>query len=1017
MRDKKKGKVAIKARKKHIFDQDRLEEKKKSKKINRKNLSKRDKKKLYPVLLDYLKGKNASNYVQDLVLNDFAITIIFSDARVKRTDRKEEGAYTILKILFFALYKAKDKQDLIAKLRVSFLDMDRNEIDELIEKTKVELKRFTGEDLLKNLEAILIGLRNDELINKNDDIISEEKQIFVNNKMKNKKLQAEHDTEDLITETAKFSYAIKKTLNDEFNENLKKFLYLLVQRNIDTNKFPINIDNFVDKVLSLYNYAKDKLGFAKNDLKPNGRHEYLAGTILYYGLLLEGIVSKGLKASSLLECIDKELNITPQNINISYFYNFLSKDNRDVLKNRGVKIRVTYKLKYSNDEFREEFNRYLDLFLKILKESKILGKIGIDISKKIILPSEKALYLKDLVIDFFDKNINNRDANLYKSLGKGFNSPHLLAGTCIYLCLQIYFCMDDVVLNKQEFFNLLPFSKEFYSYLRHYTINYLNIDKKLYKYHVFTFLCEFLKLMDKEYDLGFSDLIYKKLFQRSSSIYKFLIFTKLFISNDGKFRQHELDILKILNNNGFDLKVLTKKNLFKNFFPQYIAACLIIFLKDTPEIKHKKLLRKDEICELFGVSNARVGTLFRLFEGTVQKMNNHRLTYSNIYLRETFIKDLQNLIDDYFHLETKFVLDLYKLTNLKPDEFVKRLKIYKQLITTKDGRLTKRGAASFVLNLKQKCSFTNPTIYSNIKSFIDNNLSGMAYIKALALYESLIKIHSVTLKDRKSFCFRYNPSHLELIDNSYIKSELVNHIDIIKRGELPKYNKRNIKCSRLEIKGILNEKIKDSYIEKKLVIPMIEQNRITKYSFKNSFDQMGSSEKIIYKLCSFAHDIYNNFKEEKKGIYPKHYPILNKLLMSYKYVIFSEVPIWKRIKNTSHFFIGNVDLFVVDKNILKVVDFKRNKNQVFRSLPQVSAYGYILKEFYQQNYFLKKFDIKCVSFTPKFAWEFDPDILENEILNFISSLNKMRENRLESMPMYRGAERTDLYNDIRNLLS
>ncbi len=120
---------------------------------DREGLTDTDKSKLYPAMLDFLKDKKkrfALTQMQELVFNDFAIIVIFSDAGVKRTDKREEEADKIFKTLFFALYKAENKEDLITNLRASFLDMNRNDIDELIEKIRRELEEFTGEDLFKN---------------------------------------------------------------------------------------------------------------------------------------------------------------------------------------------------------------------------------------------------------------------------------------------------------------------------------------------------------------------------------------------------------------------------------------------------------------------------------------------------------------------------------------------------------------------------------------------------------------------------------------------------------------------------------------------------------------------------------------------------------------------------------------------------------------------------------------------------------------------------------------------------
>ena len=80
------------------------------------------------------------------------------------------------------------------------------------------------------------------------------------------------------------------------------------------------------------------------------------------------------------------------------------------------------------------------------------------------------------------------------------------------------------------------------------------------------------------------------------------------------------------------------------------------------------------------------------------------------------------------------------------------------------------------------------------------------------------------------------------------------------------------------------------------------------------------------------------------------------------------------------------------KNIIYVADYKPIRDEVFRFLPQIAAYGLmtykllnviICSDFINSIENLSDIKIRCVSFTRNKAWVFNQDILGNEILSFV----------------------------------
>ncbi len=133
------------------------------------------------------------------------------------------------------------------------------------------------------------------------------------------------------------------------------------------------------------------------------------------------------------------------------------------------------------------------------------------------------------------------------------------------------------------------------------------------------------------------------------------------------------------------------------------------------------------------------------------------------------------------------------------------------------------------------------------------------------------------------------------------------------------------------------------------------------------------------KLPLYVQKVYDNFRKNGIKKIPGHEPVLKNILIKDKNSVAIEVPIWKEFGE--EFITGHIDLIQIENDIIKVVDYKPEGNFLI-SMPQVASYGLLIKSI------LNLSKIKCVSFNKKEAWEFDPEILNTEIREYLL-LNKI----------------------------
>jgi len=211
----------------------------------------------------------------------------------------------------------------------------------------------------------------------------------------------------------------------------------------------------------------------------------------------------------------------------------------------------------------------------------------------------------------------------------------------------------------------------------------------------------------------------------------------------------------------------------------------------------------------------------------------------------------------------------------------------------------------------------------------------------------------------------------------------------VEKLNLPNSNREEFKRLGTHFKKIYQESIVPHELFNTRDVQRISQFKIKgiKSSFLTSFSKQLIRSNIIKKYDSdsklprFAQKVYDTFEEneELKNKKPGHDPILKHILIKDNDSIAIETPIWRKVNN--QYITGHIDLIQIDaenENVVKVIDYKP-EGKFMISLPQVATYGLLLKKEHNLS------NLKCISFNKKEAWEYDPNILINEIRDYLIS--------------------------------
>ncbi|MBD3211103.1 MAG: hypothetical protein GF311_00720 [Candidatus Lokiarchaeota archaeon] len=209
------------------------------------------------------------------------------------------------------------------------------------------------------------------------------------------------------------------------------------------------------------------------------------------------------------------------------------------------------------------------------------------------------------------------------------------------------------------------------------------------------------------------------------------------------------------------------------------------------------------------------------------------------------------------------------------------------------------------------------------------------------------------------YSFHYHKTRLEKINQlSEDYEKLKKFLIEIYRGKIPNtlFNRKNIpRVSNFKLNGIKGAYIR-SYSKQ-----LIRSGKILKFD-------------ADYKLSHFAKEVYQNFRQYKLRENPGHDPILKNILIRDPTSIAIEVPIWKKVNGT--YITGHIDLIKIEEENIKIVDYKPEGNFLY-SLPQVASYGLLVKSIFKYD------NVKCISFNKNHAWQYSPDILLNDLKEYL----------------------------------
>jgi hypothetical protein len=316
-------------------------------------------------------------------------------------------------------------------------------------------------------------------------------------------------------------------------------------------------------------------------------------------------------------------------------------------------------------------------------------------------------------------------------------------------------------------------------------------------------------------------------------------------------------------------------------------------------------------------------------------------------------------------LESALLLKLFESTDLSFIKFCRELNIHGG-----------KKSASVLNVIKKRVKFTDPETFDKIRSFISSYLFGSVQRDVLLWVNRIQMKRQKDFIDRKiNYSFKWEKNRIKNIPNRSLADALDKFLSKIENGKFP----QKIFSSNSMLHVSMLKLIGD------------DEHEIKSKSIKAYF-----SDKIIihssnHFLCETVKRLYDNYHLRKIGEIPDHPAIMKEFLVNNSHVIATEVLVWKKIKNSRDYFLGQIDLIYIIGNTLYIAEYKPIINKIYKNLPQIMGYGILVRDCLKDFVDKHSFNIKCIGFNRKIACEFNPDNLKHEIIKFIKILNKKRE--------------------------
>ncbi len=650
--------------------------------------------------------------------------------------------------------------------------------------------------------------------------------------------------------------------------------------------------------------------------------------------------------------------------------------------------RYYYYKNLSNFDFTILILEKFEEFYLVLSKNGEFNKLKIDIDE----------VFKKKFIEYFNQiTSRNSKNNIYDSLEREKKTIDQITASIIYIVLHLHYDIDYIIFPKGKFTEILNINyAKFTVHLNHHIEKYFKVNESEYYKKVVEYYNLFIDKLDKIYNLSLSKK-YKRIELKAKVVNLFVSLLESDVKTPKKIREnfykYKKELSELLEKYGLDINTLLKLNQYKYLMPQYMAVVLIFFFKDLREIKEKKELNlTNTLSQDLNLSVNRLQTLFDVLKFTVQKVENMKLSKLKLYPREDFIKDLKKILTESFDIDVELIYKLYKLTDLDPETFAKEIVAYKGVT----------GGKKLIRTIKIR-SFTG-VIYKRIRENFTrlkekNLISESNFKKATTLINEVIHVKSSSLTDGSVFVI--NKENLENIKDNELKQKLSEHFERIWRGYYPKhlFEDPNVpSASKMQLKGNRKENLRTELLKEKLVKSLLNAKNLEKRD-AGIFSQLTLTTKKVYLETI-----------QKFGVVKKHKPILTTLVKK-EGVIAIETPVWIVLKDGSYY-TGHIDLIAVIDDTLIIADNKDTEEEIFRFLPQICCYAYLLK----QKLGFQNFDkIICVGFSKDIVYSFNPKILEGEILKFVKEINSTRTIPLKCIKLKNKTE-LDLQKEIEKLV-
>jgi len=597
-------------------------------------------------------------------------------------------------------------------------------------------------------------------------------------------------------------------------------------------------------------------------------------------------------------------------------------------------------------EYKKLIKKYLDLCFEYLNSSKksfnhIFNKNDIEQAYKLLKSGINSVISEKKFISF------------YNSLK--IKSPKVLAAA---FCLIYINYNKDIDVNQKDFVMILSKSEnlrvnysKFSEIYGQIILNYFTLEKDEYKQKIKYYLKIFIKRLKK----GIIENLKEK-----------IIIETILNDIDDDFINNSMNLFDLIINSGFEIIYLAESNEIHYYFPQIFALSLLFYhvraKKETQYLasaeNFERIFGEDRNYRYITEKSNRLHPFLRDLLGRYKGQN---------YSKDDFIELMYKELTDFFHIETLFLLKLFKNTNLEPQEFARE-------IGYRGGRLF-----DLIEVAKNKITFIAPQTYAKFKNFINNHINPSNQDRFLILLDKLRYLrHKQFIHQNINYDFHFNEENINMINNPTLKNLLLQFFNEILNEEIPEafFNlKSNPRASDFYLKGENNNQLKTELIEKYLFQELKEQNQISIYN------------KEFY-LSQKVREIFNLYKGS--GGTPHHNPILKHIILNEDNALAMEIPAWKVIEKMNEVYTGHIDLLLLNNNCIVIADYKPDKTEMLKSLPQICVYGLMLEYILNKIDDTVKINIDCMVFNKNRAWKFKPGILNSYILDFVKYMKHER---------------------------